>query len=662
MDMNNRAQILQSSNEEIAQAVGHANPLVLRGLLYLLTGNEKLAGIPIAPVTAGFRDAVAITDEDAVAFLRDEAARFLRDWRDAGAPELAPVSPERLPLAMDLAVGATIPEADREMWIEQLALDPMVRGLEWPSAPDPERLGRFQVVVIGAGLSGLNAAAQLKRAGIPFIILEKNAEVGGTWHENRYPGARVDSPSRTYFNAFSTAFELPGGYCEQAVNEAYFNWVADRFDLRDNIVFDTEVQSMTWSEERACWSVQAAGPQGACTWQANAVISCVGFLNRPNLPAFPGAEDFAGAQFHTARWPEGLDLGGKRVAVIGSGATSYQMLPVLAKQAVHTDLFMRTPRWCVETPGYLKPFVPEVRWLDRNFPYLVNFNRLAASWRARPDALMGAISIDAGNSHGDGVSADNARMRDYCLGLLKRKLGHRPDLLAKMQPDLPPMSSRPIVVDSQDNIYDAVLRDDVDLVSEPIECITRTGVRTRDGKDHDADVIVYATGFRANDYLWPMEIAGSGGRTLAELWARDGARAYIGTMLPGFPNLFVIYGPNMNPFGTGLSVTDLQEMQTRFALKCIARLVLEGESSVDVTEQAYSQFNAELDRRQAGMVYTDPRITNYYLNDFGRCTVNSGFDVRLLWSWLKDPGNPPASEREGARLIDPRFGGDLVTA
>jgi 4-hydroxyacetophenone monooxygenase len=536
----------------------------------------------------------------------------------------------------------------------------MVRGIDWKQAPDADRLKDFHVVVIGAGLSGLNAAAQLKHAGIPFILLEKNGEVGGTWHENRYPGARVDSPSRTYFNAFSTEFSLPGGYCAQEVNERYFNWVADHFALRDNIAFNTEVRSMQWDDASGAWQIDADGPGGPQSVQAQAVITCVGFLNRPNVPAIEGADKFAGQQFHTAQWPQGLDLTHKRVAVIGSGATSYQMMPLLAKQAAHTTLFMRTPRWCVETPGYLKPFAPQVTWLDRNFPFLVNFNRLAASWRARPDALLGTISIDPGHGDGGSVSADNERMRDYCLDLLQRKLGHRPDLLAKMQPDLPPMSSRPIVVDSDDNIYDTVLRDDVYLVSDPIDSITADGVRTVDGTIHEADVIVYATGFRANDYLWPMDIRGVGGQSLDALWAKDGARAYIGTLLPGFPNLFVIYGPNMNPFGTGLSVTDLQEMQTRFALRCMERLILDDRRSVDVTHAAYDRFNVELDRRQAGMVYTDSRITNYYLNDFGRCTVNSGFDVRLMWNWLKDPSTPADVGDEARRIAEPYFGVDLV--
>jgi 4-hydroxyacetophenone monooxygenase len=228
-----------------------------------------------------------------------------------------------------------------------------------------------------------------------------------------------------------------------------------------------------------------------------------------------------------------------------------------------------------------------------------------------------------------------------------------------MTPDLPPMTSRPVLVDAVDNIYDALLQDNVSLVSEPIERITAGGVRTADGVEQPADVIVYATGFRANDYLWPMDFRGRGGRSLADLWSKDGARAYLGTMMPGFPNLFSIYGPNMNPFGGGLSVTDLQEMQTRFTLKCLEHLILEDRGSVDVTFQAYETYNAELDRRQATKVYSDPRITNYYRNEFGRCSVNSGYDTRLLWRWLRDPSEPKSDNAADA-FARPYFGADLV--
>jgi 4-hydroxyacetophenone monooxygenase len=652
-------ELAEASDADIAAALQHANPMVLRGLLHQLSGDESLRSALPTPIAGAYRPPTpTLTDPKVLAELQAKAAAFLRTWRDSGAEDLGFGPRSRLPSSMALAVGAQIPEADLEMWIETLALDPMARGLAWRTAPDAARREAFRVLVIGAGMSGLYAAVQLERAGIPFVVVEKNAGVGGTWNENRYPGARVDSPSRIYFNTLGVGFELPNAFCPQAVNQRYYDWVADHFGVRERIVFETEVRSLGWDEAAGVWEVHAEGPSGEQRFRANAVMTGVGFLNRPNQPLLEGAERFRGLQFHTSRWPEDLDLAGKRVAVIGSGATAYQMTPVLAKRAAHLDLYQRTPRWCLETPGYLTPFPEQVTWLDRNFPYLVNFNRFVTAWRTRPETLRAVTDVDPAHRVKGSSSAGNKAMRDMCEAFIARVLSGRPDLQAKMTPELPPFTSRPVLVDAEDNIYAALLRDDVSLVSDPIARITERGIQTADGAEHLCDVIVYATGFRANDYLYPMEIRGRGGRRLDDLWAKDGARAYLGTLLPGFPNLFTLYGPNMNPFGAGLSVTDLQEIQTRFALKCFEHLILEGRRSVDVTLEAYERFNAEQDRRHAKKVFADPRITNYYRNEFGRCSVNSGFDVPRLWRWLRDPS--VAIDEGSDAIVRPWFGADLI--
>jgi 4-hydroxyacetophenone monooxygenase len=222
------------------------------------------------------------------------------------------------------------------MWLETLALDPWARSFTWSAEPPAPQLEGFSVAVIGAGMGGLNAAVQLRHAGIPFTVLEKNSGVGGTWYENRYPGARVDSPSRTYTHTYGVDFPFPNPFCPQSENEKYFNWVADTFDIRKDIQFDTEVTSALWDEETSTWEIRAEHPDGPVVLRVNAVISCVGFLARPNIPHIAGMEDFAGQLFHSARWPADLDLEGKRVAVIGSGCTGYQMIPEVAKVAGHT--------------------------------------------------------------------------------------------------------------------------------------------------------------------------------------------------------------------------------------------------------------------------------------------------------------------------------------
>ena len=222
-------------------------------------------------------------------------------------------------------------------------------------------------------------------------------------------------------------------------------------------------------------------------------------------------DTFRGQAFHTARWPDGLDLTGKRVAVIGTGATGYQLVPELAKMAGHTLVFQRTPNWCFDTPSYLDPFPPQVNWLDRNFPYLTNFTRFRLSWLVGPENGKRHLRIDPAFDDPHARSARNKQIREQRIAFIRRKLASRPELVEKMIPVAPPFSSRPILVDANYSIYDALLRDDVTLVTDRIERITAKGIEVEGGTEHAVDVIVYATGFKANDFLWPMEIRGRGG-------------------------------------------------------------------------------------------------------------------------------------------------------
>jgi 4-hydroxyacetophenone monooxygenase len=254
------------------------------------------------------------------------------------------------------------------------------------------------------------------------------------------------------------------------------------------------------------------------------------------------------------------------------------------------------------------------------------------------------------------VNPSNKAMRDMCIAFIEQKLARRPELIPQMIPDGPPMSSRPIRIDAEDSVFEALMRDNVTLVSGSIEKITRTGV-VANGQEHPVDVIVYATGFKAQDYLWPMEIRGKGGQRIEDLWAKDGPRAYLGAMLPGFPNLFTIYGPNTNNFG-GFLVMDLLEIVARFALQCIGGLIERGQGAVDVTPEAYWRFNDELDREEKMMIYMDRRADNYYKNVHGRSAVNGPVDIRRMWRWLRDP--TPAAPSEMDAGLKPYFDGDLI--
>ena len=628
-------ELLEADDSTLRDALEYADVMALRGLLYQLTRDKTLLDARLETRPLGAIEAAFLADPADEEYVRSVGLSFLQQLRDGGTSEVTLAADDALGTSLALAAGQPIKPEELELWIEELALDPWCRSLAWRRSPGTESLESLSVLVIGAGLGGINAAIQLKRAGIPFRVLEKNAGVGGTWYENRYPGARVDTSNRYYSYVFTADYPHSSPYCTQPENEAYLNWVVDEFGVRGHFTFETEVRSLVWDADSSTWMAVASGPAGEEVIHANAVICAVGFLSRPNVPDLPDAEEFSGWKFHSTQWPDDLDVSQKKVAVIGSGCTGYQLAAELAGKTDHLFVFQRTAQWIFDRNGYLSPYPPQVLWLCRNLPYYNNFLRFRASWNSGPYVQSLQFYRDPDWQDPLTLSARNQRRRVERIRFLEGKLGHRPDLLAKMIPPHPPLSARPVAVDKDYSIADIILRDDVTLVTEPIKSVTATGIQTADGAHHNFDVLVYATGFKASDFLWPMEVRGRGGTRVEDLWARDGARAWVGTMLPGFPNFFMLYGPNTNPFSLG--VVTYSELMTKFALERIEDLVLNDHKSVEVTAAAYERYNTELDAKEKLRAWSDRRANTYFRNTYGRSASNFPFEGVDLWRWLRNP-------------------------
>jgi 4-hydroxyacetophenone monooxygenase len=626
-------ELLGASDEVIADAVAYADPMALRGLLFQLTGDEEVAGTGVKLVVgSGGLSLTAPAGDGDVALLRRKAVEFLVALRDTGAAPTGLGPEQRLDRSLVLAVGEELSDDELALYREELAVDPWARGLEWRQPPPAQRLERFSVLVIGAGMGGLCAAVQLKRAGIPFTVVEKNAGVGGTWFDNRYPGCRVDTPSRGYTHILGVDFPYPYPFCPWAENSKYSNWIADRFELRDDIVFESEVRQLTWDEQSSVWEAEVDGPDGSYSLRSNAVISAVGFLNRPSIPEIEGMAEFAGTSWHTAHWPEGADLRGKRVAVIGTGCSGYQLIPELALEAGHVVVFQRTPSWLREAPGYRAPSPPQVNWLDRNLPFYTNYLRFRATCLARSMAKLSEVDPEFDDPHA--LNEANKLARDACISFLERKLVD-PQLVAKMTPPHPLWSARPVNVDPEYSVLDAFLRDNVTLVTDHVSRINKTGIETCDGTQHDLDAIVYATGFHATEYLFPMTITGRDGITTNELWRRDGSRAYTFSMLPGFPNFWMLYGPNTN---SGLPPAGFHELVTLYAMLGIERLILEDKNAIEPTLEAYWRFNELVDERNARKIWSDPRSHSYWsAAKHGRSAVMCPFAPDEIWRFLRHP-------------------------
>ncbi|MDQ1403303.1 MAG: 4-hydroxyacetophenone monooxygenase [Actinomycetota bacterium] len=520
-----------------------------------------------------------------------------------------------------------------ELLREELSLGEDLRTPTWTKAEvAPDR--RFKVAVIGAGMSGLVAAHRLRQAGIDVVVLEKNDDVGGTWLENSYPGCRVDVSNHFYSYSFAQRPDWPEHFSSQPVLLDYFRGVAEHLDLRPLIRFGHEVTSIELDEPTMTWTLNVVGPGGVEeSIEAHAVISAVGQLNRPNLPDIKGMGGFAGPSFHSARWDHEVKLAGQRIAVIGTGASAAQFIPHLADDAAHLTVFQRTPAWFVPTPDYHDPVSDEVQWLLHNVPGYANWYRFWIFWR-NVEGLMPAATVDPEWDGGEqSVSQINEFVRQLLTAYLQLEFQSAPELLDAVVPTYPPFAKRFI----RDNgIWAKTLtRDNVDLVTETIAEITPEGVRTTDGTLHEADVIIYGTGFKASDFLTPMKVVGRGGTELHERWAGD-ARAYLGITLPGYPNFFLLYGPNTNIVANG-SITYFSECEVHYVVGCLRRLLETGDRAIDPRPEVHDAYNERVDAENLRMAWGVSGVSSWYKNARGRTAQNWPFSLLEYWQLTREP-------------------------
>ncbi len=557
-------------------------------------------------------------------------------FRDGGCRPASPPTPDELLHIVEHVVGGSGMDDYLPLLEEELALGGEDRRSPGWTKADLAPAVDFRVVVIGAGMSGLLTAHRLAQAAVEYVVVEKNPDVGGTWYENRYPGCRVDNPNHNYSYSFAQRHDWPLHFSTQDVLLDYFRGCARDFGVLDHIRFDTEVVSATWSDADACWSVvvRTAGDDDRTeTIVAQAVVSAVGQLNRPSFPDIPGRETFAGSSFHSAQWDPDVELDGKRVAVIGTGASSVQFTPEIAPLASHLTLFQRTPPWMGPTDDYHEPVPPGLRWLYAHVPMYSEWNRFWMFWRMGDGALPG-VRVDPGWDPSNGsISAVNDFMRVMLSSYLESQFADRPDLLPRVIPSYPPGAKRLL----RDNgVWATTLkRDNVTLVTETIREITRRGIVTADGVEHAVDVIVYGTGFQASQFLTPMQVTGSGGLDLHERWAGD-ARAYLGITVPGFPNLFCLYGPNTNIVING-SIIYFSECGVRYIMGCIELLLRRRLGALEVRKDVHDAFNERVDAENRRMAWGWSTVNSWYKNDHGRVAQNWPFTLLEYWQRTLEP-------------------------
>jgi 4-hydroxyacetophenone monooxygenase len=625
--------LLNADDDTIAAAVAEAEIPALLPALAAVTGDHSLVPDHLRPSATGLMDPTAGLSPDQQEEARTLAVETLKRLRDEAAVPEPDVDVDTLRSLLEFASGGADVDDYLELLREELNLGEDLRTPDWRKeevAPDRP----FRVAIIGAGMSGLVAAYRLHQAGIEVVVLEKNDDVGGTWYENRYPGCRVDVSNLFYSYSFAQRDDWPEHYSSQPVLLDYFRQVAESTGVRDLVRFGTEVSSMSYDDGSATWTLDVVGPGGAEERiEANAVISAVGQLNQPKLPDIPGVERFTGPAFHSARWDHEVDLTGKRVAVIGTGASAAQFIPRVAEVAGHLTVFQRTPAWFIPSPQYTDEISPAVRWLRQNVPGYANWNRFWIFWR-NVEGLLPAARVDpAWQGDERAVSETNDLMRTLLTGYLQSQFAEHPDLLDVVVPDYPPFAKRFILDDGA--WAGALTRDNVRLVTQGVSEITDAGVVTTDGELHEADVIIYGTGFAASDFLTPMKVTGRGGVDLHERWGGD-ARAYLGITLPAFPNFFMLYGPNTNIVANG-SIIYFSECEVHYILGCLHEMLTRDLSAIEPTSEAHDAYNAEVDEQNLRMAWGVSSVNSWYKNATGRTAQNWPFTLLDFWQRTRRP-------------------------
>jgi 4-hydroxyacetophenone monooxygenase len=625
---------LLADDAALVAAVETAEMPALLPALAHLTGDLGLVDDALRPPLRLLPDRVEPQggmSPEALERARARALAALRAFRDAGAVPAPEPDTATLRRLMRFVAG-DVGDEYLPLMAHELGVPEDVGAPAW--TVDEVAPGRtLDVVVIGAGMSGLVTAHRLTQAGVRVTVCERNADVGGVWLENGYPGARLDTANFAYSLSFAQRPDWPDQFSVRDEIHRYFRAVADEFDLRRLVRFGHEVVAAEYDEATARWTVTARDGVGrTVVLDADAVISATGQLNRPKLPDVPGRETFAGPSFHTARWRHDVDLTGLRVAVVGTGASAYQVVPSIVDRVASLTVFQRTPPWMAPTPTYHEPIPAPARALARALPHYPRWLRFLQFWTS-VDGRRPFMEVDPQWEHPVSVSARNEALRQALVTNLEARFGDRPDLLAKVVPDYPPGAKRMM----RDNgVWAAALhREHVALVTDGITEITPSGIRTADGTEHEVDVIVYATGFHAADFLAPITVRGRGGRDLHDHWEGD-ARAHLGVHVPGFPNLFCVFGPNTGLVING-SILLFSEIAVHNVLGLLRALLERDAGAVEVRREAHDAYNALVDAGSARMAWGASTVNSWYRNATGRVSQVWPFPLIDYWRMVREP-------------------------
>lgn len=493
------------------------------------------------------------------------------------------------------------------------------------------------VLVLGSGMSGIGAAVAVADAGFDYEVFEAADEIGGTWRINTYPGVAVDTPSMYYSFSFEVKTDWSRYFPVGAEYADYLRHVVEKYGVKEHVRLNTRVKAMRWDEATQEWEVTSTSNGATAISRFKFVVTATGFLNRPKFPSVPGIDSFEGLSLHSTDWGEGVDLRGKRVAVVGAGATAVQIVSGVIDEVEHLTLFQRQPHWIMPNAhvdgGRLST---SEDWLLRRLPFYAQWQRAKTYWYMS-DKSYEAVRVDPEwmKSHDMSISPANHEMMLFAQGHLERSFENDPELKAKLTPDFPIFGKRP--VRDPGGYYEALAGEKATVNAARLEAVLPTGLRTQDGVVTDVDVIIYATGFHL-DYLSTIDIVGRDGIRLVDQWAGGtNPRCYLGGTVPNFPNLFVTSAPNTGN-GHGGGHNFMTELAQHYITECMQLVVNAGAGSIEVKPEVEERYLQSVNDEFEGSIWKNNGDAHtYYDNDHGRILLPSPWRMVDFWHMHRKP-------------------------
>ena len=487
----------------------------------------------------------------------------------------------------------------------------------------------LEVLIIGAGMSGILAAIKLAERGIKFKIYEKNINLGGTWFENRYPGARVDIANHFYSYSFEENHQWSEHFSQQPELLDYFKRCFDKYDIQKNTYFETQVTDMKFDDETKMWEVTSIHNKKSNKEVINIVLSCVGQLNQPKIPDIKGLDEFQGNMFHSSKWPEDDVIAGKKVAVIGSGASAFQIVPSIAKHCEQLTIFQRSPPWMFPNPKYHEQVDKEKKWLLESLPFYSRWYRFLLFYPGS-DQLLDSLFVDPSwKDRSDSINQQNDEMRKLFTSAMLAQISNK-SLIDKVIPNYPPFGKRML----QDNgaWLEALHLPNVTLLAEGVEQMNSRGIIGLE-KEHEFDTVVFATGFKAQDFFDPINIDCSSG-SFKSIY-KDSPVSYLGITFSSIPNFFAMYGPGTNLAHAG-SIIFNSECQINYICSAIEHMLNNDYKVIKVKPKIEKQYQDRFDKRHKKMVWQHANVSSWYQNSKGKVVTTSPWRLVEYWNWTNN--------------------------